>query len=69
MAHSPVNNADVAQFVITSTTMYLLPAIIAWCRRMTNAMSITIVTVLLGWTLIGWVVALSWSCAGKPARR
>lgn len=68
MTHEPITNSDVAQHVTLCVLAYLAPAIIAWTRRMRNAMSITIVTVFLGWTLVGWVVALSWACAGKPAR-
>lgn len=41
--------------------MYFLPAFIAWARRHRNSVAIFLLTLLLGWTGIGWIVALVWS--------
>ena len=38
-----------------------LPTIIAIARRHRNALAIFLVNLLVGWTGIGWVVALVWS--------
>lgn len=46
---------------ITIPLLYLLPTIEAFQRDKTNATSVALVNVLLGWTLLGWVVALVWS--------
>jgi len=43
------------------TLLYFLPSIIGKDKR--DAMGIFLVNLLLGWTLIGWVVALFWACA------
>jgi hypothetical protein len=40
---------------------YFLPTIIASSRSHPNVISIFIVNFLLGWTLVGYVVALAWS--------
>jgi hypothetical protein len=40
---------------------YLLPAAIATYREHKNATPIWIVNIFLGWTFIGWVIALVWS--------
>ena len=40
---------------------YLLPTIVAWWRGHRNGNSIAVVNVFLGWTLLGWVIALAWS--------
>jgi hypothetical protein len=40
---------------------YLLPAIVAAVRRHHNQNAIFILNVLLGWTFVGWVVALVWA--------
>lgn len=40
---------------------YLAPTLIASRRGHPNSGPIVVVNVLLGWTLIGWVVALAWS--------
>ena len=39
--------------------MYFLPAFIAKDKR--NAGSIFMLNLLLGWTVIGWVIALCWA--------
>jgi hypothetical protein len=47
--------------------LYLLPAIVAMQRKHPQQVPITIVTIFLGWTLVGWVAALAWaSMAFKP---
>jgi hypothetical protein len=41
--------------------LYLLPGILASGRRHNNAAPIWLVTIFLGWSFIGWLVALIWS--------
>lgn len=53
-------NAGGAIFLIA---LYFLPAIIAIARGHTQGAPIVIVNFFLGWTLVGWVVALAWSCS------
>jgi hypothetical protein len=43
--------------------LYLLPALIAFLRRNRNYPAVFLLNLLLGWTGIGWVVALVWSVA------
>ena len=40
---------------------YFLPSIIAAARSKRDLVSIFILNLLLGWTAIGWVVALVWA--------
>lgn len=52
------------------TVGYLLPTTIAIIRRRTNTTAIFVLNLFLGWTLVGWVVALVWAVATdaqKPA--
>ena len=42
-----------------------LPAIVAAYRHHRNRVAIGIVNLLLGWTLIGWVVAFIWACTAN----
>ena len=44
-----------------SLTGYLLPTLIAYGRRTTNRASVAILNILLGWSVIGWVIALAMS--------
>ena len=48
-----------ALIVIVCLFIYFLPSIIGYRHR--NANSITLLNFFLGWTLIGWVVALVWA--------
>ncbi|MBO0912247.1 MAG: superinfection immunity protein [Acidobacteria bacterium] len=41
--------------------LYFLPAIIAFARSKRDAGLILLLNFLLGWTAIGWVIALVWA--------
>ncbi len=41
--------------------MYFLPTIIAFARSKRDTGSILLLNFFLGWTMIGWVVALVWA--------
>lgn len=45
--------------------IYLLPAINGYSKKHSSRAMILVVNVLLGWTLIGWVIALAWSAGGE----
>jgi hypothetical protein len=47
--------------LIGAVIAYLLPSIIAAVRGHRNSNSICVVNIFLGWTLLGWVIALAWS--------
>ena len=53
--------------------IYFLPSFIAGMRGHPNTFAIFILNLLLGWSFIGWVVALVWSFTavgpGRPSRR
>lgn len=40
---------------------YFLPTVIANYRKKKNYNAIMLVNILLGWTFLGWVVALVWA--------
>jgi hypothetical protein len=42
--------------------MYFLPSLIALARSKRDILAIGLLNFFLGWTLIGWVVALVWAC-------
>lgn len=50
-------------FVLIVIALYFLPAIIAYMRKYKNRMSVLVIDLFLGWTLVGWVVALALSFA------
>ena len=45
--------------VIIAGSFYFLPTIVAVVRKVTNVGSVFVVNFFLGWTLVGWVVALA----------
>lgn len=47
--------------------LYFLPSIIAAHRGHPSRTSILIFNTLLGWTFIGWIVALVWSLRSCPS--
>lgn len=47
---------------------HFLPSIIALARGHHNGFAIFLTNLLLGWTVIGWVVALIWSTTAIQRR-
>lgn len=48
-------------FLIVISALYFLPSMIAYNRKVKSIGSLVVVNIFLGWTFIGWVVALAWS--------
>ena len=46
--------------------LYFLPTIVAACRRNDNVLAVFLVNFFLGWTGIGWIVALVMSLRHSP---
>lgn len=57
------------EFVLLAVVvaLYFVPTIVASVRNHDNAVAITALNLLLGWTLVGWVAALVWSLTAKKA--
>jgi len=47
--------------IIGGFCFYFLPSIVAFLRGYKNILSIFLLNVFLGWTVLGWVSALVWS--------
>jgi hypothetical protein len=52
-------------FGLFGLSIYLLPTIVVFARRKKNVIGPILVNVLLGWTVVGWIVALLWACLVK----
>ncbi len=48
---------------------YFVPTIIAMVRKKHNVTAIFLLNLLLGWTFVGWIVALVWACTTDAADR
>jgi hypothetical protein len=53
-------------FLIFGVALYFLPAIIAAARHTHNATGILLLNLFLGWTLVGWFVALLMAICSMP---
>ena len=49
--------------------LYFLPTIVAVSRKVPHIGSIVVINLFLGWTFIGWVVALVWSFTAIDRQR
>lgn len=54
--------------LLVVTAVYFTPLLVAGFRSMPNVGSIAVVNVLLGWTGIGWIVALAMACGSNRPR-
>lgn len=52
--------------LLISGAIYFLPTIIGWKKL--DIAAIFAVNLLLGWTLVGWVVAIAWALKHGPQR-
>jgi Superinfection immunity protein len=48
-------------FLLTGFFLYFLPTIIAMARGKTNLAPILLVNLFLGWSVVGWIVAMVWA--------
>jgi len=53
-------------FMIFGVALYFLPAIIAAVRRTHNSTGILLLNIFLGWTVVGWGVALVLALCSAP---
>jgi amino acid transporter len=62
-AFSGAFGAVIGLFVIAvCIALYFLPAIIAYKRDHHNRLAILVMDLLVGWSFIGWAIALVWAC-------
>lgn len=50
--------------IFMAAVLYLLPSIIGWEKP--HAAQVVTLNILLGWTLLGWVIALVWALKKEP---
>lgn len=58
----------VAWLVAVGTVFYMLPWAVAVTRGKSNQWAIALLNLLLGWTVIGWVIALVMACGAHQQR-
>src|ERR1700674_3627300 len=53
--------------LIVAVLLYFLPTVVALIRGHLSALAVFLLNLFLGWTLIGWIIALIWSCTGNTS--
>ena len=48
-------------YLLILAVLYFIPTMVGWNHR--NVTAIILLNILLGWTFIGWVVALVWAAS------
>jgi hypothetical protein len=57
------SNGDLGAIVLCIlVALYLLPAYVAYRRQHHQCLAMTMLTLLAGWTVVGWIVAMVWAC-------
>lgn len=56
-------------FILALFVLYWLPTIIAIARHTNVALGVAALNFFLGWTGIGWFIALMWALAANPAQQ
>jgi hypothetical protein len=61
---SPGDMAPGFLFLLVILIFYFIPAMVAWGKRSFG--SVMAINFFLGWTIVGWVVALAWALKDDP---
>jgi hypothetical protein len=57
---------DISGLVAVTIALYCLPAMIGFVRGHHQRAAILILTLFLGWTGLGWIIALIWCATALP---
>jgi len=60
------NVAVQAIAAVLALALYFLPAILADRRKRRDALTLALFNACLGWTVLGWLLALYWSLQPNP---
>lgn len=62
------NGAAATVLIAFGLFMYFIPTLTAISNKKTNTTAIFALNLMLGWTLVGWVVSLVWALTKEPAK-
>jgi len=60
-----VNGVLSSVVLFSLAPLYFLPTIVAVLRRVPNSGSVLVINLFLGWSFVGWVVALAMAVRSK----
>lgn len=53
--------------LLIGLALYLVPTLVAVLRKVPNVGSVAVINILLGWSVVGWVVAMAMAARSRPA--
>ena len=59
------NTVTVIELILVAI-IYMLPTLIAYARDIPARQLITVINIILGWTLIVWVICFIWALSAQP---
>jgi ABC-type transport system involved in cytochrome c biogenesis permease component len=60
---------DLANWACIFIVIYFIPAYVAFRRWHRSDLAIFVLNLFLGWTALGWILALVWACTGDVHRK
>lgn len=66
MIASAITTLTTSFAIIAVTALYLLPTLVGLVRHIPGVASIAVINILLGWSFVGWVVALALAVRSVP---
>jgi type II secretory pathway pseudopilin PulG len=54
--------------IIAPIFLYIVPMVVADRRNHRNTLAISMLNLFLGWTVLGWILALVWACTDNVNR-
>lgn len=69
MNYGETHGAGTLTIAVIFLAIYFLPTMVAIGRKHHNSAAIAILDLLLGWTFIGWVIALVWAFTAIPGNK
>ena len=68
-SRSVLTMAEYGCVAVIAAEFYLLPILIGWARRVPRLRAVAVIDITLGWTVIGWIVAVTMALrSGTRAR-
>jgi hypothetical protein len=61
-------NTTTILMLLVIVVLYMLPSLIAFGREHPRRQDITLINILVGWTLIGWIVVFLWASLSHVER-
>lgn len=62
-------HAELMSLLVMVATIYVAPAVVAAYRRVRYWWLVALISLMFGWTLIGWIVAFVWSVMAETRPR